>query len=767
MRRPIVNSFWNALCASLFLLLLTGCAIPPATTRPVPTAETPPAPTAVVPSSFPPPSPVPIAGLLPYISSERLIADIAALTAIRPYTGWRSPASPGEAEARAYVAIRLGELSFFQGQGLTWKEEPFHTVAGATVHQADLTLTISGQEVPVPVAAMRSFSERLDLVARFDSDGTLGDNAPDPRAVGGPAVLLRSTEAVAALERGTLAGQVAFLDYALVDPAVVEWRRAVDTAWAVLAARPAGLVVVTQDSDHVGQSHGTFVADGSPLAYLLPETPLPILYARLEDLAPAGLAAWTDLEQIESAALTWDVDAVAPGTSANLVARIPGDDSSHAVILGAHIDSADSPGALDDAAGAAILLEVARVLDGAGVRPAVDLYLVWFGAEEAGLLGSYAFAAAHPDLLDRTLLALIVDCPTLPLPGVAGGLRLRTWAAGYLGDDQRRAPNYLAGVAARYGLGPVQTAAGRGAADNLAMATFDVPNAQLLHGDPQTMAEVGGLHYAGRIHDPYDTVNRAWTVADEIAAMAKLALAAAVEAGRQAPALRDTPPPQYRALLVSSHCEVASTSPGNLADFAATLAEAGYDVDTVPYGQAVTAADLAGAALVVVLPVLDYPTTDDGVYDESWSAAEAACLTAYVAQGGLLVLTNSADQRDLSARSVAANEDWAAMNALGNPFDIAYSEPHLDGDMATVVAADPVVSGVPELQLAPRNGVGFTLSRGTVLATVGGAAVPTVALVEHGAGRVLVLADAWMLMAGWDGQNAAFWRNLAATAQRR
>ncbi len=749
----------NALCAGLLLLL--GCTVPPpATPLPIPTAGP-----TLTPLPPIPPGPVPLENLLPDISPERLIADIAALTAIRPYTGWRSPASPGEAEARAYVATRLGELPFLRELGTTWEEEPFHTAAGTTVHQADLTLTIAGREVPVQAAALTSFSERLDLVARFDSDGTLGDRAPNPRTVGGPAVLLRSVEEVGALGEEALAGRVALLDYALVDPTVVEWGRAVGTAWAVLAARPAGLVVVTRDSDRAGESHGTFVADGCPLAYLLPEAPPPILYTRLEDLAPAGLAAWPDLEQIDSAALTWDADASAPGDSANLVARIPGDDPSRAVLLGAHLDSADNPGALDDAAGAAILLEVARVLDGAGVRPAVDLYLVWFGAEEAGLLGSYAFAAAHPELLDRTLLALIVDCPTRPLPGVAGGLRLRTWAAGTLGDEQHRAPDYLATAAARYGLGPVQTAAGRGAADNLALATFDVPNIQLIHGDPQAMATASGLHYAGRIHDPYDTVHRAWAVVDEITEMAQLTLVAAVEAGRQPPALRDTPPPQRRALIVASHCEIASNTPGNLADFAATLAAAGYDVDTVPYGQAVTAPDLAGAALVVALPVLDYPPTDAAPYDEGWSATEVDCLEAYVARGGLLVLTNSAHQRDLSARAVAANEDWAAMNDLAAPFGVAYGGEPLDGDRVTVVAASPILSGVRELEWVRGNGVGFTLTQGTVLATGGRAAAPAVALLEHGAGRVLVLADSWMLMAGWDGENAAFWRDLAYTAR--
>ncbi len=87
---------------------------------------------------------------------------------------------------------------------------------------------------------------------------------------------------------------------------------------------------------------------------------MPTLYVRLEDLASAGISTWEDLAKIESARLIWDADVLSPGTSGNLVARIPGVDSSHAVILGAHIDSPNSPGAMDNGISAVALLEVAR-----------------------------------------------------------------------------------------------------------------------------------------------------------------------------------------------------------------------------------------------------------------------------------------------------------------------------------------------------------------------------------------------------------------------
>jgi acetylornithine deacetylase/succinyl-diaminopimelate desuccinylase-like protein len=82
---------------------------------------------------------------------------------------------------------------------------------------------------------------------------------------------------------------------------------------------------------------------GSPLEGSTTGAAIPILNARLEDLAPAGISSWEGLAQIETARLPWDTDVFSPGTSGNLVARMPGVDPTPAVILGAHIDGANSP----------------------------------------------------------------------------------------------------------------------------------------------------------------------------------------------------------------------------------------------------------------------------------------------------------------------------------------------------------------------------------------------------------------------------------------
>ncbi|MET7708013.1 M28 family peptidase [Micromonospora sp. NPDC005413] len=80
----------------------------------------------------------------------------------------------------------------------------------------------------------------------------------------------------------------------------------------------------------------------------------------------------------------------------NVVARLPGTDSTGRIFLVAHYDSVQTgPGGNDDAAGTSTILEVARALT-TGPRPRNDIVFVLTDAEEACLCGASAFAASHP-----------------------------------------------------------------------------------------------------------------------------------------------------------------------------------------------------------------------------------------------------------------------------------------------------------------------------------------------------------------------------------
>jgi Peptidase family M28 len=88
----------------------------------------------------------------------------------------------------------------------------------------------------------------------------------------------------------------------------------------------------------------------------------------------------------------------------NIVGRLKGKANSKTILLTAHYDSVPTgPGASDDGAGVAALLEIARALQsGPGLNN--DVAFLFTDAEEVGLLGANAFAAEHPLMKDVGLV---------------------------------------------------------------------------------------------------------------------------------------------------------------------------------------------------------------------------------------------------------------------------------------------------------------------------------------------------------------------------
>lgn len=85
------------------------------------------------------------------------------------------------------------------------------------------------------------------------------------------------------------------------------------------------------------------------------------------------------------------------GTVQNILTRLAGtDQSAPAVLLAAHYDSVPAgPGASDDGAGVAAVLEIARALKSIP-QPRNTIILMIDDGEEAGLLGAHAFVDGHP-----------------------------------------------------------------------------------------------------------------------------------------------------------------------------------------------------------------------------------------------------------------------------------------------------------------------------------------------------------------------------------
>ena len=84
-------------------------------------------------------------------------------------------------------------------------------------------------------------------------------------------------------------------------------------------------------------------------------------------------------------------------TSYAAISEIPGSDKADEVVmLGAHLDSWQSAtGATDNAIGCAVVMEAARLIQSAGLRPRRTIRIALWSGEEGGILGSQAYVKSH------------------------------------------------------------------------------------------------------------------------------------------------------------------------------------------------------------------------------------------------------------------------------------------------------------------------------------------------------------------------------------
>ena len=96
-------------------------------------------------------------------------------------------------------------------------------------------------------------------------------------------------------------------------------------------------------------------------------------------------------------------------TSHNVIATVLGTEKPEEIVsFGAHYDSVDfSKGVYDNGAGSVINMEVLRYL--AENPPKRTLKFMWYGSEEIGLEGSWAYVKAHKEELEAHKLMINVD----------------------------------------------------------------------------------------------------------------------------------------------------------------------------------------------------------------------------------------------------------------------------------------------------------------------------------------------------------------------
>jgi Zn-dependent M28 family amino/carboxypeptidase len=98
----------------------------------------------------------------------------------------------------------------------------------------------------------------------------------------------------------------------------------------------------------------------------------------------------------------------------NVIAELPGKNTNNVVMAGAHLDSVQAgPGINDNGSGSASLLEIAESMS--KVKPQNTVRFAWWGAEEAGLIGSEEYVEGlTQEERDRIALYLNFDMVASP-----------------------------------------------------------------------------------------------------------------------------------------------------------------------------------------------------------------------------------------------------------------------------------------------------------------------------------------------------------------
>ena len=119
------------------------------------------------------------------------------------------------------------------------------------------------------------------------------------------------------------------------------------------------------------------------------------------------LLATLRADGLQPRALPFDWAGFPAGDLANVEASVPGAGADAPLVLfSAHYDSvAGTPGADDNGSGVVVLLELARRLSGGGYPH--ELRLIFFDAEEPGLVGSGAYAQALSEADAHRLIGLV------------------------------------------------------------------------------------------------------------------------------------------------------------------------------------------------------------------------------------------------------------------------------------------------------------------------------------------------------------------------
>ncbi|MBN1355359.1 M28 family peptidase [bacterium] len=105
-----------------------------------------------------------------------------------------------------------------------------------------------------------------------------------------------------------------------------------------------------------------------------------------------------------------------PGADCNVIGELSGDHpAEYLILIGGHYDGHDiAQGAVDNASGVAVVMEIARVLAPFREHLKGRLRFILFGSEEMGLVGSHTHVQKHIDSLSSIRFMFNLDCVGSP-----------------------------------------------------------------------------------------------------------------------------------------------------------------------------------------------------------------------------------------------------------------------------------------------------------------------------------------------------------------
>jgi carboxypeptidase Q len=317
---------------------------------------------------------------------ERAFADSTAYQLIESLTtevGPRPAGSPGDKAAVAWGLREMKRLGFSN----------VHTV------EAIVPRWVRGD---AEFAVLGPYPQTMPTLALGGSIGTTSEGLE------ADAVMVKDLEALAALPAGSVKDRIVFFSNRMERTRdgsgygkAVGVRASGPSAAAALGA--VGVVIRSISTSnlrfpHTGTTRYTISSPRIP-AVAISNPDADALERQFQSGQPVRLSLKSssrDLPQVRSA---------------NVVGEIPGTDLAHEiVILGAHLDSWDpGVGALDDGAGVAIMMGVAKLIKELDVKPRRTIRVVLFANEEFGTSGSLAYVAANEADVARHVLGFEAD----------------------------------------------------------------------------------------------------------------------------------------------------------------------------------------------------------------------------------------------------------------------------------------------------------------------------------------------------------------------